>query len=62
LQKYPTFLGAIFSTVKVYALILTRMYWATLWAIIFTNSSDHPELGRQEQKAVDPKTLKSKLF
>jgi hypothetical protein len=34
---------ATFLHVNSYALILTNIGWATLWAIFFTNSSGHPE-------------------
>jgi hypothetical protein len=42
ITKAARILGATFSGVKVWNLILTIMVWAAFLEIFFTNSSGHP--------------------
>jgi hypothetical protein len=44
-----------------YAIILTKNFWATFWAIFFTNSSGHPVFEHSESKSVLKKVGKSSM-
>jgi hypothetical protein len=48
LQKDPTFLGYSFPRLRLCANFATKLSWATLWAIFFTNSSGRPAHKRRK--------------
>jgi hypothetical protein len=48
-QKWPTFLGYFFPQLS-WCINFDKMYWATFWAICFTNSSGHPGLRSYRQR------------
>jgi hypothetical protein len=42
-RSSPNYVATFFRRKKVIFLVWTKMDWATLWAIFFTNSSGHPD-------------------
>jgi hypothetical protein len=57
--KVANIFGPLFPTVKECALNLTKMFWATSWAIFFTNSSGHP--GSDHSEEIDGNSVFKKL-